>query len=190
MLHVKSATATGQERLNVANKMADKRKTTSRQVQATPSRAKTSAKPVKSISEMAQDEREVVSTDGKKTGEKSVAATSTRDVKDSNVKDAKKVEPVKATKAASVTPAARSDQRKPRRDSKQPSWLTRLRQNRVGNFVYEAYYELRHKVVWPTFEEARNMTFVVVVLSAVIGAFLAAVDYGLYNLFLLISGGH
>ena len=161
-------------------------------MQATPSRGRASARPVKSISEMAQDEREVASVDGKATGDKAVkgAATSTREVKDSSVRNAKKVEPVKATKAASVTPAARGDQRKQRRDAKSPSWLTRLRQNRVGNFVYEAYYELRHKVVWPTFEEARNMTIIVVVLSAVIGAFLAAVDYGLYNLFLLISGGH
>ena len=186
---MKSATATGQERLNVANKMADKRKTTSRQ--ATPSRAKTSEKPVKSISAMARDEQKASlnnGSDGKTTSETTKGVgTSVRETKDTSVKDVKKAEPVKATKAASV---ARNEQRKPRRDSKQPSWLTRFRQTRLGNFVYEAYYELRHKVTWPTFEEARNMTVVVIVLSAVIGAFLAAVDYGLYNLFLLISGGH
>lgn len=189
MLHVESATATDQERLNVANKMADKRKTTGRQTQVTQPRPRTSEKPVKSISDMARDEQSVSPDDGKTSSAKTAksvknVSTPARDAKDTSVKDAKKPEPVKATKAASVT---RNDQRKPRRDSKQPSWLARFRQNRIGNFVYEAYYELRHKVTWPTFEEARNMTFVVIVLSAVIGAFLAAVDYGLYNLFLLIS---
>jgi preprotein translocase SecE subunit len=189
VLHVESATATDQERLNVANKMADKRKTTGRQTQVTQPRPRTSEKPVKSISDMAHDEQQSVSLDDGKTSSAKTAksvSTPARDAKDTSVKDTKKSEPVKAAKVASV---ARNEQRKPRRDSKQPSWLARFRQNRLGNFVYEAYYELRHKVTWPTFEEARNMTFVVVVLSAVIGAFLAAVDYGLYNLFLLISGG-
>ena len=78
---------------------------------------------------------------------------------------------------------------KARRTSREPAWLTRFRNTRIGRFVFEAYYELRHKVTWPTFEEARNMTLIVIVLSAVIGAALALVDFGLYHLFLLISGG-
>jgi len=142
---------------------------------------------------MAHDEQSVSRNGGKTSSEKTAKSvgTSTRDMLEvpvpaKDTKKSEKPEPVKTTKAASV---ARNEQRKPRRDSKQPSWLARFRQNRLGNFVYEAYYELRHKVTWPTFEEARNMTFVVIVLSAVIGAFLAAVDYGLYNLFLLISSG-
>ena len=102
-------------------------------------------------------------------------------------------EPVKTTRAA----ATRVEQRKPvakqvtpaTRDKKQASWLTRFRRNRFGNFIYEAYYELRHKVTWPTFLEARNMTVIVIILSLILAAVLAAVDYGLYNLFLLISGG-
>jgi preprotein translocase SecE subunit len=76
-----------------------------------------------------------------------------------------------------------------RRDTKgSPSTIQRLRNGRVGRFITEAYYELRHKVTWPTFEEARNMTVVVIIISVVIGGILGLVDLGLYNLFLYISG--
>jgi preprotein translocase SecE subunit len=78
-----------------------------------------------------------------------------------------------------------------RREAKAPSGLlTRIRNSRVGRFVLDAYYELRHKVTWPTFEEARNMTIVVIGLSAVIAAILGLADFGLVRLFLLIRGGH
>ena len=76
-----------------------------------------------------------------------------------------------------------------RRDTKgSTSLVKRLRNNRIGRFLYEAYYELRYKVTWPTFREARNMTLVVIALSAVIGALLAGVDVGLHRLFLFIIG--
>ncbi len=64
----------------------------------------------------------------------------------------------------------------------------RLRGNRFARFVLDAYYELRHKVTWPTFVEARNMTVIVILLSAAVGAVIAAVDYGLFQLFKLLSG--
>jgi len=54
-------------------------------------------------------------------------------------------------------------------------------------FVREAYHELRYKVTWPTFQEARNMTLVVIALSAAIGILLGIVDVGLLKLFQLIS---
>lgn len=65
----------------------------------------------------------------------------------------------------------------------------RIRRIRWVSFVFEAYDELRHKVTWPTFQEARNMTIVVIVLSAAVSAFLALADLGLFKLFQLISGG-
>lgn len=77
---------------------------------------------------------------------------------------------------------------KARTSAKGPSLLERVRANRFGRFVLEAYYELRHKVTWPTFEEARNMTIIVIGLSAVIGAILGLADFGLTQLFFLISG--
>ena len=65
----------------------------------------------------------------------------------------------------------------------------RIRRIRWVSFVFEAYEELRHKVTWPTFQEARNMTIVVILLSAAVSAFLALADVGLLQLFRLISGG-
>ncbi|GAC1436216.1 MAG: hypothetical protein PVS3B3_35690 [Ktedonobacteraceae bacterium] len=124
----------------------------------------------KSISAMARDERknvkEQVKPESKPSGKVSTAALRGEPRKDRTVQESKA-----------------------RRDSKEPSWLLRLRNGRVGRFVFDAYYELRHKVTWPTFEEARNMTLIVIVLSGIIGAALALVDFGLYHLFLLISGG-
>jgi preprotein translocase SecE subunit len=76
----------------------------------------------------------------------------------------------------------------PRREKGSPI-VARIRSNRIGRFFLEAYYELRHKVTWPTFEQARNMTIAVIVISVLIGALLAAADFGLYHLFLLIIGG-
>jgi preprotein translocase SecE subunit len=71
--------------------------------------------------------------------------------------------------------------------AKGPSqWQIRLRSNRYVRFILDAYYELRHKVTWPTFHEARNMTFVVLLLSAAIGIFLGVIDYGLQNLYILL----
>ena len=75
-----------------------------------------------------------------------------------------------------------------RREIKRPSLQMRLRGNRFARFVLDAYYELRHKVTWPTFVEARNMTVIVILLSAAVGAVIAAVDYGLLQLFKLLTG--
>ena len=50
----------------------------------------------------------------------------------------------------------------------------RLRTNRYFRFILDAYYELRHKVTWPSFKEARNMTVVVILISAAVGLVLGA----------------
>jgi preprotein translocase SecE subunit len=73
--------------------------------------------------------------------------------------------------------------------SKQSTASIRFRNNRIVRFAREAYYELRYKVTWPTFQEARNMSFVVIGLSAAIGIFLGLADLGLFQLFKLITGG-
>lgn len=86
---------------------------------------------------------------------------------------------------------ARNARQPAKRETKQQSsslWK-RIRRIRWVTFVLEAYDELRHKVTWPTFDEARNMTIVVILLSAAVSAFLALADLGLFNLFKLISGG-
>ena len=189
----------GSERSNVANKMADKKKNTGRPAsQTTRATLKTSEKeqPVKSISEMAQDDAGVKTTtkpEGK-AAVKSVSESARTEAKSTreSVKSESKTVVKSASSTARVEP--RREQRnvqdnRARRDRKEPSWLVRFRNSRVGRFVFEAYYELRHKVTWPTFEEARNMTIIVIVLSAVIGLALFAVDSGLTQLFFLVSGG-
>ena len=103
----------------------------------------------------------------------------------------------KAVKAKAV--AQERDERKVqesktvRRENKGASnkgpatWQVRLRSNRSIRFLLDAYYELRYKVTWPSFIEARNMTIAVLLLSGAVAAILGAADYGLYQLFLLLN---
>jgi len=104
-------------------------------------------------------------------------------------------EPVKNAKAVARTRDERKAQESKtvRRDTRGPSpskgpakWQVRLRSNRYVRFILDAYYELRHKVTWPTFNEARNMTIVVLLLSAAVGVVLGVVDYGLQYLYILL----
>ena len=75
-----------------------------------------------------------------------------------------------------------------KRENKQsPTFWTRFRNYKPVRFVREAYHELRYKVTWPTFHEARNMTFVVIALSAAIALLLWIVDLGLFKLFQLFA---
>jgi preprotein translocase subunit SecE len=59
---------------------------------------------------------------------------------------------------------------------------------RLVRFVRESYRELRYKVTWPTFTEARNMTLVVIILSTIIGLILSLLDQGLLQAFKAITG--
>jgi preprotein translocase SecE subunit len=127
--------------------------------------------------------------------EKSVKAPA-RERESASVKSAQ------ATKAASVEKtgkalSARQERRASRQEAKtvvrkeskgSSSFVARIRNNRLGRFFYDAYYELRHKVTWPTPKEARNMTIAVVALSAVVGGIIAIADFGLHQLFLWIIG--
>src|ERR1700694_5186814 len=96
--------------------------------------------------------------------------------------------------AKAVAPACEKNDRKVqesskpvRRESKAPSPLqVRLRTNRYFRFIFDAYYELRHKVTWPSFNEARNMTIAVLLLSAAVGALLGLADFGLQHLYVLL----
>jgi preprotein translocase SecE subunit len=86
---------------------------------------------------------------------------------------------------------AREERRRPRPETKatarrETKGPPRWRKNAAGRFIYDAYYELRHKVTWPTLKEAKNMTLVVIALSAVVGGIIALADYGLHELFIFI----
>jgi preprotein translocase SecE subunit len=121
------------------------------------------------------------------------ATEATKVAETTKARSSEKGQPVKSSKAVArddrKEQVTKQESRPVRREARGlSSWETRFRNSRLGRFVVDAYYELRHKVTWPTFEEARNMTFVVIVLSAVIGGLLGLVDIGLQQLFFLISG--
>ena len=109
-------------------------------------------------------------------------------------------EPAKEEKATSSTKEPAKEARAVSRDrerskpvAKKPvvkapaSWRVRLRRYRLIAFMLDAYFELRHKVTWPTAIEARNMTIIVLLLSAAVGVILGLVDLGLYQVFLLLT---
>ena len=50
--------------------------------------------------------------------------------------------------------------------------MTRLRR-----FIEESWSELK-KVTWPTFEQTRNLTLLVFVISGAVGLFIAVFDIG------------
>ena len=60
--------------------------------------------------------------------------------------------------------------------------MTRLRR-----FIQEAWSELR-KVTWPTREQVRNLTVLVFVVSAVIGAYIAVFDVIFNEAFKFVVG--
>lgn len=60
--------------------------------------------------------------------------------------------------------------------SQKEAKLEVVRENRLARFWRETIAELR-KVVWPTREQAMNLTVIVVMTVAVMSVFLGAVDY-------------
>jgi preprotein translocase SecE subunit len=96
--------------------------------------------------------------------------------------------PSKAT-ARERTRDERKEKSTPRREARSSSSTLQssLRKNVIIRFILDAYYELRFKVTWPTFEEARNMTIAVLALSVVVGAILGIADFGLLHLYQLIT---
>lgn len=102
--------------------------------------------------------------------------------------------PTKAAKASAREERREStkstSKNQSRRNSKGTSFYARVRNSKTGKFVYGSYYELRYKVTWPTWIEARNMAVMVVVISAVLGGLLSLVDAGLSRLIFqfLING--
>ncbi len=48
---------------------------------------------------------------------------------------------------------------------------------RIRRYVEESYSELK-KVTWPTREQVRNLTVLVFAISAVVGIFIATIDFG------------
>jgi len=60
--------------------------------------------------------------------------------------------------------------------------------SRLGSYVREVIGELK-KVVWPTREETRRLTIMVIIVAVVVGLFLGAIDLGFTQLVNLFLGG-
>ena len=58
---------------------------------------------------------------------------------------------------------------------------------RIRSYIGEVISELR-KVVWPTREEARRLTIMVIIIAGAIGLILGVTDYGFTRLMELITG--
>jgi len=61
------------------------------------------------------------------------------------------------------------------------------REGRIKRFIRETSGELR-RVSWPTWPEARRMTFIVIVVVFVMAIFLGLVDLGASSLLALVVG--
>lgn len=59
---------------------------------------------------------------------------------------------------------------------------------KLGRYFGEVISELK-KVVWPSKEETRRLTVMVIIISIVIGLFLGAIDLGFTQLANLFLGG-
>jgi len=177
----------------VASNMAEKKKN------ANPSRSASRSQTVEpkaaNSSKDAAKDGKVVSSAGEKLSEKLPKEATKEEKAASSTK-----EPAKEEKAASSAKEPAKEARAVSRDrerskpvAKKPvvkapaSWRVRLRRYRLIAFMLDAYFELRHKVTWPTAIEARNMTIIVLLLSAAVGVILGLVDLGLYQVFLLLT---
>ena len=58
---------------------------------------------------------------------------------------------------------------------------------RIRTYFAEVISELK-KVVWPTREETRRLTIMVIIIAGAIGVFLGIVDYGFTRFMELITG--
>ena len=60
--------------------------------------------------------------------------------------------------------------------------------SRIQRFVRDSYQELK-KVNWPTPQQARNLTVVVIVVSTAVAMYISAFDYVFSSIAKQINGG-
>ena len=61
--------------------------------------------------------------------------------------------------------------------------------SRIRRFIEESWSELR-KVTWPTFEQTRNLTVLVFVISAVVGVYIGFFDFLWTQALRVVTVGH
>lgn len=89
------------------------------------------------------------------------------------------VEPVRPARPARATRATRTVS---------PTQVGKNLTEGIRQFLYDTRTELR-KVVWPTREQAMNLTALVIAVSVAVGAFIGVVDFIVQKLFQLLLGG-
>ncbi len=53
--------------------------------------------------------------------------------------------------------------------------------SKIRLFAMETWIEVFKKAVWPNFKELKEMTFVVIIAIAILGVYLAVVDFANFN---------
>ncbi len=84
--------------------------------------------------------------------------------------------PVRASTKGRTTPSA------------SPTSVGRALVDRASTWLYDTRTELK-KVVWPTREQAINLTGLVIAVALAVAAFIGVVDAALQKLVQLIAGG-
>jgi preprotein translocase SecE subunit len=186
--------------------MADRKKHSNRsRTAALNAQRRKQAQIVKNVKAPTSDDQGPASTTGVRTQDREERQEA-KPVKESTAQASEKQPesvPTKQTKVLAsqelqeVLPVAngakvRGERRRPQRQEakaasrRESKGIPRWRTTAAGRFIYDAYYELRYKVTWPTLKEAKNMTMVVVALSAIVGSVIALADYGLHELFIFL----
>lgn len=99
--------------------------------------------------------------------------------------------PPKAPQRASQTPARPARPSRPAKSTGAPrsplAIGSRLTEG-LGQFLYDTRAELK-KVVWPTWEQAVNLTALVIAVSVAVAAFVGGIDALLQRFFQMLLGG-
>ncbi|MCL5025855.1 MAG: preprotein translocase subunit SecE [Chloroflexi bacterium] len=93
-----------------------------------------------------------------------------------------------ATRLRPKPAPAKPEAKTPRTEVKAPRPLLPKRDIGVVRLVRDIRSELR-KVVWPTRQEAINLTIIVIAVSAAVGMLLGSVDYIFRRIFELLVAG-
>jgi preprotein translocase subunit SecE len=84
-------------------------------------------------------------------------------------------------------PARQTRPAKNQRAAPSPTAVGQRLTGGIGQFIFETRSELK-KVVWPTREQAVNLTALVIAVSAAVAAFIGAVDWVLAQFFQKLVG--
>ncbi|HEY0757588.1 MAG TPA: preprotein translocase subunit SecE [Ktedonobacteraceae bacterium] len=168
----------------MANKMSEKKKSSGQGEMEEP-KAQASEKELKSSRAAAREESKT------QASEKELKSSRAATREESRAQASGKEQPgsrVTAREERPSKPASKPAKRDARSSQASSKKSGGFRNWPLVRFARESYRELRYKVTWPTFVEARNMTIIVILLSSIIGLLLGLLDQGLLQAFKAITG--